>query len=530
MENASEIPQTAELEREQLALNVERLKIENKKLARESEPEKWWSKLTKNVLAFGGIATVIGTTYGLYDSYTKTITERTHARVAEARGQFEDAVKRLEANGTVSKLVGVAILGGYFKPENKDFHAQVLFTLGGLAATEQDMQTQTALADLITGIPAGVISEKDWYYFQDVLASQSRALVSKGDLYRHRQFAIEGVTPSSEELSARFVGKLIAINARKGVAKEYSNYSGIYCAGCDFHGVVFPRRTSFSSSILDNANFGVAHLEEAVFDNADLGGTNFVNAYLGNSYFRSLSAEAIKGQPVTEEIERRTITPFLLHAGALLETRATITVSMPDFSCANLESANFDHFGLIPVPPMAERKFAKGDDAKPGWYKTVPQYIRDDAIRLSSKSFEVALVRPAKFYMANLNGAQLGSSRSFIYSYKDESPDRFGSGFGMDFGEPSVSLSSAVVDEVLKVRSETTEAEKKRATDPKPDFPDDLTSEQRRHFQDQLQATFFQITANEQTKLPGGIADFLKNFPGKSYRGVKCDPALTPRR
>lgn len=47
-----------------------------------------------------------------------------------------------------------------------------------------------------------------------------------------------------EEQAAQALGKLIAINIRKGVVPGYVNYRGIYCAGCDFHGASFPKGAS----------------------------------------------------------------------------------------------------------------------------------------------------------------------------------------------------------------------------------------------------------------------------------------------
>src|SRR4051812_14373155 len=160
MHETDRVADKAELERQQLELTNQKLKIETEKLARESQPERWWSNLAKNVVAIGGIATVAATMYGLYDSYTKTITDRERAREDRARSrtveqrlQFEDAVKRLEASGTVSKLVGVSLLGAYLNRDNKSLHHQILFTFASLVATEKDLQTQTAVSDLVKAIP-----------------------------------------------------------------------------------------------------------------------------------------------------------------------------------------------------------------------------------------------------------------------------------------------------------------------------------------------------------------------------------------
>jgi hypothetical protein len=277
------LPTKDELEREQLCLTNEKLKIETSKLKQDAEPERWWSRLIKHAIAFGGVVTVAATIYGIWDSYDKTVADRDRARldrertrIADQRTRFEDAIKRLESSSTISKLVGVSVLSGYLDAANRDAHRQILFTLAGLMATEKHSQTQAAVIDLMASIPKdGPIALADWRYFQDMLVSQSRALMAKGDLSRHRHF--EAASPLiDDERAARTLGKLIAGNVGKGVVSDYSNYRGIYCEECDFHGVAFPHGVDFTGAVLDRSNFSGAKLEAAVFDNAELAGTKFV--------------------------------------------------------------------------------------------------------------------------------------------------------------------------------------------------------------------------------------------------------------
>jgi hypothetical protein len=171
------VPNKEELEREQLRLTNEKLKIETHKLQQDAKPEKWWSKVSKNALAFGGMVTIAATAYGIWDSYDKTIVDRERGRAdrertrfADQRTRFEDAIKRLESPSTISKLVGVSVLSGYLDASNKEAHRQILFTLAGLMATEKDPQTQAAVIDLMASIPktdrshwrTGAISKTYW--------------------------------------------------------------------------------------------------------------------------------------------------------------------------------------------------------------------------------------------------------------------------------------------------------------------------------------------------------------------------------
>jgi hypothetical protein len=142
---AEMLPDKETLERQQLYITNEKLRLETRKLEREAEPDKWWRHLAKNIVAVGGIATIAATVYGVWDSYDKTIVDRERARIADQRTQFEDAIKRLESPSTISKLVGVSVLSGHLTANGKELHRQLLFTFAGLMATEQDVQTQEAV-------------------------------------------------------------------------------------------------------------------------------------------------------------------------------------------------------------------------------------------------------------------------------------------------------------------------------------------------------------------------------------------------
>ena len=203
--------------RSQLYLTNEKIRQQTRKLAKESAPDKWWSSIVKNIVAIGGVVTVAATSYGLWDSYDKTIVDRKNARATEQHTQLEEAIASLEKPSTISKLIGVSVLSDYLSPRNKSFHHQVLFTVASLVATEQDLQTQTAVADMIAAVPPANIDPGDWLYFQDILASQSRALMKKGELDKHRQFGLDDIKPSSEERSARFVSKIGRASCRERV-------------------------------------------------------------------------------------------------------------------------------------------------------------------------------------------------------------------------------------------------------------------------------------------------------------------------
>jgi hypothetical protein len=63
---------------------------------------------------------------------------------------------------------------------------------------------------------------------------------------------------------------------------------------------------------------------------------------------------------------------------------------MPNFSCANLADANFDHHTLFPgVLQPLERIYTKGDQAKSGWYQSVPLDVKEVAQAAGNVAFPI---------------------------------------------------------------------------------------------------------------------------------------------
>jgi len=488
----SVLPKKEDLEREQLYLT-------NQKLKRDAEPERWWLKLVKNVVAVGGVVTVAATVFGIWDSYNKTIVDREHTRTADQRARFEDAIKRLESSSTISKLVGVSVLSGYLGASNKEFHRQVLFTLAGLMAAEKDSQTQAAVINLIDSIPKdGSIAQPDWRYFQDMLVTQSRALVAKGNLSRHRLFRFSQSPFMDDELAARTVGKLIAINARKGAAPDYANYRGIYCADCDFHGVVFPRGVDFTGAILDRANFSGARLEAALFDNAELVATKFVKADLRGARFRSLDVSAVNSVASGEGNDRVPFgrTAYLDHIAGALNINATVDMRMPNFSCANLEEATFDYHALFPGV-MTVRRVNSAKD-KPRWY--LVGWPKEGA-------FQPAVAVPPKFLKANIKGAHFEKARFFAFyeyskssTYMKSATTTLIEELGFEQGD--------VADNAFQIEAEDNNSSVKRrennARREVKDLDRDLLLFQRR-----MRAAFYLVELDH-ASLPENVANFLK--------------------
>jgi uncharacterized protein YjbI with pentapeptide repeats len=434
----------------------------------------------------------------------------------------------LEAPSTISKLVGVSVLSGYLDSANKDAHRQILFTIAVLMATEKDPQTQVAVIDLMNSIPKdSPIVLADWHYFQDVLVTQSRALVAKADLTHHRQF--QPTSPlTDDERAARTVGKLIAGNVRKGVVEDYRNYRGIYCEECDFHGAAFPNGTDFAGAILDRSNFSGARLEAAVFDNAELAGTRFVGADLRQARFRSLDESLTDVSSIEGDRVAFGRTAYIDHIVSALDAVAIVDIRMPNFSCANLAEANFDHHSLFPTVILLQRSYAKGDQNKPGWYQNVPAYIKEKAQTEPKVEFLVARIWPPKFLKANIKGAHLEGIRSFDFEdLKEPFSDYMAGGYGIRVADIVVEMGELGDEAFVKdpqIKGGRTEFVVREIS----------------RFQGRIKAAFYLVELDG-ALLPELVTDFLKKSPpdsgdfGLVFRmpyGAGSDPDLecTTRR
>jgi hypothetical protein len=113
-------------------------------------------------------------------------------------------------------------------------------------------------------------------------------------------------------------------------------------------------------------------------------------------------------------------TTYLDHIASALDVNAIVGIRMPNFSCANLAGANFDHHALFPGVINLQRSYAKGDDGKPGWYQNVPAYVRENAQDKPKVDFPVVRVSPPKFLKANIKGAHFESVRFFTFTNVDD--------------------------------------------------------------------------------------------------------------
>jgi uncharacterized protein YjbI with pentapeptide repeats len=371
-------------------------------------------------------------------------------------------------------------------------------------ASDKDLQVQAAVIDLITSVPNdGPITKAEWRYFQDMLVTQSRALMEKGNLLSHRRVG-SVASFSDEEQAARTVAKLIAINIHKGAVPDYDKYSGIYCEACDFRNVAFPPAVDFTGAVLDDADFSGATLKAALFDNAEIAGVKFVGADLREAQFRILDGSIADGN--ANSFHR---TAYLDHIARALDVNAIVNIRMPNFGCANLEGANFDRHALFPGPIVIKRAYAKSDQNKPGWYQSAPDYLKEGASTNAKVPFQPVLFVAPKFYKANMKNAKLDQIRFFTFSeHTDGTPDYLDSSSFFKVAEFDFNQGD-IEDAAFQT---ATEKDREPPKSHKVDASQGAAERQDNGleiFQRRLRASFYSVKLDDPS-LPKNVMDFLK--------------------
>jgi uncharacterized protein YjbI with pentapeptide repeats len=506
------------LKLQQLQLTNEKLQEEVKKARLEAKPQSRWGAFAKYTVSIGGVVTILVSVAGIYDSFTKNLADREHTRVSEAKARIDEAVKLLSSDNSISKVAGIGVLSGYLDNSSQEFHHQILYTLAAAMAAEHDPQVETAILDLVEGIPSrsiipfhntrdlgvvrtvmtytysylkelidagqpvdevdtGPVSSDNWLLFLQTVISQNRSLVEKASLWTKRELPLGSPQSGSDEIIAQKLGRMIAIIARKNVLRGYRDYRTIYCVQCDFQEILFPDKVDFSGAILDGAKFTGATLPEAIFDNSSLFGTKFNEADLTNSKFRNLGD--------SESLQTKSFS-YVLNS---LVSEYQINLVLPNFSCADLSGTDFGSNTIFPAVITVKREYPDADAKNNAWYKTVPEAWKS----VQSQEHNAINVKPIKLYNAKLDGANLKNAAYFSI-YKGDPTDLI-----------SVKTPIAENSEGTIVQGPTLNAEIAFRKVPDPLNAKDLANS----FQTYIRASMYKARDLEKANLPDGIAQFL---------------------
>jgi hypothetical protein len=221
-------------------------------------------------------------------------------------------------------------------------------------------------------------------------------------------------------------------------------------------------------------------------------------------------------------------TTYLDHIASALDINAIVTVRMPNFSCANLADADFDHHSLFPGVFLLQRTYAKTDQGKSGWYQNVPAYLKDEAQTKPKVKFPVARISPPKFFKANITGAHLEGAHFFTFTDSKDPFSDYMSGSGIFVADIGVEQGD-MDDEAFRLEGEENQGGAKASV-----------LREVSTFQRRLKAAFYSVEL-EHASLPEDVAHFLKkSVPDESdfssiFRmpfGAGSDPdtKCTPRR
>jgi uncharacterized protein YjbI with pentapeptide repeats len=233
-------------------------------------------------------------------------------------------------------------------------------------------------------------------------------------------------------------------------------------------------------------------LDAALFDNAALVTTKFVEADLRGARFRSLDVLALNSVASGEGNDRVPFarTAYLDHIAGALSVNATVDMRMPNFSCANLEGANFDYHAIFPGV-MTVRRSPKGPTDKPG----------RDAV-------QPAVAGPPKFLKANIRDAHFEKARFFTFSQSTDS-SKYMKSTTSAIAEELFFQQGDMTDNAFQIEAENTgNSSAKGREDNAPREVKDVDRDLL-FFQQRIRAAFYQVEL-EHAFLPENVANFLK--------------------
>ncbi len=265
------------------------------------------------------------------------------------------------------------------KTENPEEEQEIYFGLLGQLAEEIDPVVRVSMSNVLASIDLKTLNAEARKALLKFAVSESRALVSAGNLRAERMFGNESnIAPGSVEARASAIAHAIQILVR---ADARVDFSGIYCRFCDFSDIDL-HSANFRGSILADARFLRSSLVDADFSDADLIDSSFV----GSDGTRAHFTVGTRNKPFDPV--------FLFILPGQKQREGQLQFQMPDFRCATLIDSDFTGFPLIHLD----------EDSLWGHRLILPLFIVDAAFQyadLTNAGFEH--VREFGFIPAEFN-------------------------------------------------------------------------------------------------------------------------------
>jgi uncharacterized protein YjbI with pentapeptide repeats len=279
-------------------------KLLEEQLTQSHKIREWIKALT----GLGAIAALLAVFFQLQQGYAQRADDR-----------LERAMTRLASPNVSERLAGVSTLRIVLDEGPKSQRRIALSALANSLGAENEPVVSGAVLDLLKRTDSGsrdsVLEE---------LANASRGLLPAAMKKEPRQ-AYEPFVVDHGDF-ARLKSLEGAIVAFLHAGARTSDLSGIYCVECKLEGLDL-RGVDFSGAVLGNASFIHSILEKSSFEHAILTATNFTGADLRNAKF--------------------TVEPQNTAFASDAITNGGETAWGPDFTCANLEDADFSRQQLL---------------------------------------------------------------------------------------------------------------------------------------------------------------------------------------
>jgi uncharacterized protein YjbI with pentapeptide repeats len=271
--------------------------------------------------------------------------------VVRVEERLDRALTGLASTSQSSRLAAVVSLNSFLRRGDTPHVEEVLLAFTNSLAIEESPAVRNAIVASLAMLPPAVSKEQR----EQALASLvqvSRGLVQEGNLWETRA-SVPLLLGSSSSLEARAVSVAAAIAAMIRAGAPIQDLSRTYLAGADLHDVDLAG-TTLSDAILAWANFSGAKLSHASFSDADLEHTVFISADLRLADFSQTTDGTIGGYH-HNYMNQQLIRQLSGFQGQLRNGMFNIGVDGPDFTCANLEGANFTGHPLIALIPTGHQ-------------------------------------------------------------------------------------------------------------------------------------------------------------------------------
>jgi uncharacterized protein YjbI with pentapeptide repeats len=279
-------------------------KVLERQLSKPYELREWLKALT----GLAAIAALLAAFFQL---------QQNHYQRSEDR--LERAISRLASPNTNERLAGVSTLRVFLDEGSGGQRRIALSALANSVAAETEPVVWGAILDVLKHADSSSRNE-----ILEELANGSRGLLPAAMKKQPAQAFTLWLVDEGDFGRLQNLERAIVELLWKGA--RTNSLAGIYCVQCNFEGLDL-RGTDFSGAVLNNASFKRSKLSNSSFEHAVMLSTSFVGADLRGAKF------TVQGQNKD------------FASGAV--TNGGTTPWGPDFTCANLENADFSGQALL---------------------------------------------------------------------------------------------------------------------------------------------------------------------------------------